>query len=121
MVDKVKCGNKECKEFGKPVPVSLYFINKIAPLDGPWPCVVCGEPMKVALVIPDNYKGNGGKSMPKRITTSHPTSKTVGKKPVRRKSVKKITYLGVGKAAPSMFKKQKPKSAGRKQGPRKRG
>jgi hypothetical protein len=121
MVDKVKCRNQECKLFDMAVPVTNLYINRVAPLDGPWPCPVCGEEMKVARVIPNNLKGTGSKSTPRRITASQTASRTVGKKPVRRKSVKrKVAYLGMGKAAPSWSKEQKPKSAGRKQGPRKR-
>ena len=121
MVDKVKCCNKDCKLFDLVVPVSYLYINKIAPLDGPWPCPGCGDKMKIAHVIPNNYKGNGSKTMPKRVVASKPSSsRTVAKKPARRKSVKrKIAYLGMGKAAPSLFKQQKPKSAGRKRGPQK--
>lgn len=115
MVDKVKCGNKECKEFGKLVPVTLFMFGKIAPLDGPWPCGACGEPMKIAVVIPDNYKPGASKSMPRRITAYHPAKpKTVAKKPARKKSMIKIMLLGMGTGKSTMFKKQRPKSAGRK-------
>jgi len=64
MVDKVKCGNKVCKLFDVVVPVSNLYINKVAPLDGPWPCPECGDEMKIAHVIPNKYKGNGSKAMP---------------------------------------------------------
>lgn len=116
------CANKDCKLFDVAVPVSNLYVNRTAPLYGPWPCPGCGEEMKIAFVIPNSYKGNSSKTMPKRMATSQSVSRTVGKKPARRKSVKrKVVYPGMGKAAPSLFKKQKPKSTGRKQGPRKRG
>lgn len=122
MVDKVKCGNKECTRFNAVVPVTNLYINRIAPLDGPWPCPDCGEEMKIAHVIPNSHKGNGSKSSPRRITASPPGSRTVARKPARRKTVKrKIAFLGMGKVTPSWLKEPKPKSAGRKQGPRKRG
>jgi hypothetical protein len=119
MVNKVKCGNKNCKLFDVLVPVSNLYINKVAPLDGPWPCPECGDEMKIAQVIPNSYKSNGSKTMPKRLVASKPSSsRTVAKKLARRKSVKrKIAYLGMDKAAPSLFKQQKPKSASRKRGP----
>jgi hypothetical protein len=122
MVDKVKCGNKDCKLFDVAVPVSNLYINRVAPLEGPWPCPACGDGMKIAHVIPNNYKGNGPKTMPKRRVESKPSSsRTVGKKkPARRKSVKRrVAFLGMGKAAPSLFKQRKSKSAGRKRGPQK--
>ena len=98
MVDKVKCGNKDCKLFDVVVPVSNLYINRIAPLDGPWPCPECREEMKIAHVIPNSYKGNSSKSMPKRITTSQTASRTVGKKPARRKSVKRKVAYAAGAA-----------------------
>jgi hypothetical protein len=122
MVDKVKCCNRDCKLFDMVLPVSTLYINKVAPLDGPWPCPACGDEMKIAHVIPNNYKGSGTKTMPKRTVASKPSSsRAVGKRPARRKSAaRRIAYLGMGKAAPSVFtKRQKPKSVGRKRGPHK--
>ncbi len=118
MVDKIKCGNKECKLFDVVVPVSKLYLNRIARLDGPWPCPECGQLMKIGHVIPNSYKGGSPKGMPRRITASQPTSRPVAKKAARRKSTK-LKLLGTGKAATTMFKKQKPKSAGRKRGPQK--
>jgi hypothetical protein len=57
MVDKVKCRNQECKLFEVAVPVTNLYINRVAPLDGLWPCPVCGEEMKVAHVIPQQHEG----------------------------------------------------------------
>jgi|HubBroStandDraft_1064217.scaffolds.fasta_scaffold946869_1 hypothetical protein len=115
MVTKVKCGNKDCELFDIVVPVSNLYINHIAALDGPWPCQKCGEPMKVAARVLETYKGTGAKRMSRQMVgASSSTTHTVGKKRSRRKSVRKITLLGMGGAAPSMFKKQRSKSAGRK-------
>lgn len=91
MVDKVKCGNKECKNFDIAIPVSNLYINRTAPLNGPWPCQVCREDMKIAVVIPDSYKRGGTKHM-----TSKPITQPISQKKVRTKKVKfrKLTVKG---------------------------
>jgi len=118
MVESVKCSNKECKAFDVEVKVSLYFVGRVAPLDGPWPCVVCGEPMTPARIIYDNYKSGSGKNTPRRISVQHSEKKRrVGKKkPSKGIKIK----VASGQVKDVRFKKPPTKSSGRKSAPRKR-
>ncbi len=120
MVKSVKCKNDKCKAFGIVQQVSVLFINKVAPLSGPFNCPMCKEKMQVVEVIPGNYKGNPlSKSMPRRIATSpsRPSSKPARRKKVAKKLVKRVLGMGTAK---SSFKKQAKKTASQKLGPRKR-
>lgn len=122
MVKSVKCKNDKCEAFGVVQQASVLFINRIAPLSGPFNCPICEEKMQIVEVIPDNYKGNySSKSMPKRAVSSTSRSSS---KPARGKRVAKKTLIvkfpGMGTAKSPMFKKQTKKTAFRKSGPRKR-
>jgi hypothetical protein len=81
MVEKVKCTKEGCDRKGKIITTTALFMSKIAPLDGPFPCPNCGEPMKIVQSTPANYKGNSGaKTKPRRAIIMPATKKPVGKK-----------------------------------------
>lgn len=123
MVKSVKCKNDKCGAFGIVQQVSVLFINKVAPLSGPFNCPICKDKMQIVEVIPENYKGKPlSKSMPRRIATSpsRPSSKPPRRKKVAKKLVKQVRLLGMGTAKSSQFKRPTQKTASRKSGPRKR-
>ena len=114
MVTKVKCVTKGCEWENQVFPVTVLFINRIAPLDGPYPCPKCDQEMKVVARVLASYKpGSGAKAAPRRAA-SKPTKKAVGKKKFKGIKVKMSNpVLGGRKSS----KKPSPK----KPGPRKRG
>jgi hypothetical protein len=113
MIKTVKCVTKGCDVEGQVLTTTALFLNRIAPLDGPFICPKCGNHMKVVARIPAN-KGKSGKTMPR--TTSRPPAK---------KSIRKKLGTGlkikIGKRLGSRFKKPPTKAAPKKPGPRKRG
>jgi hypothetical protein len=116
MITKVKCGTNGCELKDRVFTTTALFLNKIAPLDGPFPCPKCDKPMKVVERIPANYKGGSGAKRMPRTTTSKPTAK----KPVGKKKVKKaITLKGIGKSLGVRYKKPTKNAGPRKRGPSK--
>ena len=117
MIMKVKCVIEGCEFKDRIIPTAVLFLNRIAPLDGPFPCPGCGEPMKVVQSVPTNYKGSGAKTM-SRTKASRPTVKrAVG----RKKVAKKGTRLKLGGITLGSPFKNPTKKVGKKPGPRKRG
>jgi hypothetical protein len=117
MITKVKCGTKGCTLEGQAIPTAKLFINKIASFEGPFPCPECGEPMAVALRVPDSIKpGAGSKKMPRP-----PISKPAAQKPVGKTKPKKAMKVkGMGDSTKTRFKKPGTKKAGpKKRGPSK--
>jgi hypothetical protein len=109
MIETVKCVTKGCDLEGQVRSAASLFFNRIAPLDGPFICPICGNPMKVVTRIPLN-KGKSGKPMSR--TSSRPTGHKVGKKKVRKALT--VTGAFVGGA------KRKSKAAPKKPAGRKR-
>src|ERR1700733_10830179 len=113
MIKTVKCVTKGCELEDRIVTTTALFLSKIAPLDGPFTCPKCGEPMKVVSRIPVN-KGKSGKTIP-RSTASRTTGHKVGKK-TRKPGIK----IKVGRGSlGTRFKKPPTKADPRKPGPRK--
>jgi len=116
MITKVKCVKEGCELKDHVISTSVLFINNVAPLDGPFPCQRCGEPMKVVSRVPSAYKGNSAAKTSARRTSAKPGAKRlVGKK--RKPKGIKIKMSG----ALSGYQKLTKKAGARKSGPRKRG
>ena len=112
----MKCVKEGCELKDQVIPTSVLFINKVAPLDGPFPCPKCGEPMKVVARVRTDYKGNSGaKTTPRRTAAKPPPKKPIGKKR-KPKGIKIKTsgpFLG--------YQKPTKKAGSKKPTPRKRG
>jgi hypothetical protein len=118
MITKVKCTTKGCNLKDQVLTTTALYLNKIAPLDGPFICPKCEKPMKVVNSVPVNYKGDSGvKTMPRRISAEHTTKKpfTAGRKGKSKVTKIKIagTFLG--------YQKSQKKAGTKKPGQRKRG
>ncbi len=118
MITKVKCVTVGCELKDQVITTTALFISKVAPLDGPFNCPRCGNPMKVVARVPANYKGNSGAKIPPRRIISTPTAKKsfiVGKK--RKSKGTKIKTMGTLLG----YKKSTKKAGTKKPGQRKRG
>ena len=117
MITKVKCVTVGCEMKDQVITTTALFINKVAPLDGPFNCPKCGMSMKVVARVPANYKGNSGAKSPPRGTVSTPTAKKSSKVGKKRKP------KGIMIKTSGSFLGYKPltKAAPKKPGQRKRG
>lgn len=118
MVTKVKCVTKGCEWENQVFSVSVLFVNKIAPLDGPYPCPKCEQEMKVVAHVPANYKpGAGAKTITRRAASKPGTKKAVGKKKFKGIKIKMSNPVLGGRKAAQMPSPKKPGL--RKRGPSK--
>jgi hypothetical protein len=117
-ITKVKCTTKGCELENQVFTTTALYLNRIAPLDGPFICPRCEKPMSVVDRVPANYKGNSGaKTMPRRMS-ARPANKrpsTAGRKRKSKGTKIKITGTLLG------YKKPPRKAGTKKSGQRKRG
>lgn len=118
VITKVKCTTKGCDLENQVLTTTALYLNRIAPLDGPFICPRCEKPMKVVDRIPANYKGNSGaKTMPRRISARLVTKRpsTAGRKRKSKGTKIKITGTLLG------YRKSPKKAGTKRPGQRKRG
>lgn len=118
MITKVKCGTKDCDWENRPISTVWLNINYRVPLEGPFVCPKCDQPMKVDDRVLASYKGRAGaKTTPCAATTKPSVSRS--SKPGGKRKPAGLKVTGVG--AMLDYKLGKRKASTGKSGKRKRG